>query len=100
MSVDIIVIRGAGDKQGPDIEDRLCCTVAVALSRGRNELDENCGLQSIAITSVLRPNLRTGMLVEIQDSLQGQVWKGKIASIRHTVTGTEATSEMQIQRPL
>lgn len=98
--VDIIVVRGAGDKQGTDIEDRLICTVEVALARGRNEFDENSGLQSIAITSVLRPLLRPGHLIEVQDALNGVTWRGKLTSIRHTVSLAGAYSDMQVQRPL
>lgn len=102
MNVDIIVIRQPGDKQGEDIEDRLICTVNVALERGRNEFDENSGLQSISLSSVLRPSLMPGMLVEVQDSLQGASWRGKITTVAHAISsldsGAEAITNLTIKR--
>ncbi len=99
MSIDIIVIRGVGDRQGDDIEDRLISSVDVALARGRNEFDENSGLQSISLSCVLRPSLVTGMLVEVHDALQGEVWRGKITSVRHIVSGSEAITDIEVVRP-
>lgn len=99
MTIDIIVLRGLGDRPGDDIEDRLITEVGVALERGRNEFDEKSGLQSIALTCVLRPTLAPGLLVEVHDSLQGEVWRGKITSVRHVVAGDEAITELEIVRP-
>lgn len=99
INVDIVVIRGDGLRQGEDIEDRLICEVVVAIERGRNECDENSGLQSIAITSVQRALLRTGMTVQVEDSLQGASWVGKITSVRHSTSEGEPITELAIQRP-
>ena len=98
-NVDIVVIRGDGLRQGADIEDRLICEVIVAIERGRNECDENSGLQSIAITSVQRASIRPGMTVRVEDSLQGASWVGKIAALRHNTSEGEALTELTIQRP-
>ena len=40
MSLDIFVMRGAGDRRGEDIVDPLIgSSIPVAIQRGRNELD-------------------------------------------------------------
>ncbi len=38
--MDILCIRGSGDRPGDDITDPLLSTVEAGLSRGRAELDE------------------------------------------------------------
>lgn len=97
-SVDLIVVRGQGLRQGPDIEDRLICQVDVALQKGRNECDENSGLQSVEITSFLRTDLRCGKLVLVEDSLQGESWVGKITYVRHYVSLDDTYSDVRVVR--
>lgn len=99
MSVDIMVIRGDGDRQGEDIQDRLICHLDVALARGRNECDENSGLQRVVISSRLRTDIGNGLVAEVQDSLQGATWRGKVTSVRHAVSGHTITSDFTIARP-
>lgn len=98
-SIDIVVLRGEGDKVGTDIEDPLACTIEVALARGRNELDANSGLQSIATSCSLRGTLVPGMLVEVQDALQGETRRGKIKGVRHIVSApsVEAITELDLE---
>jgi hypothetical protein len=88
MSIDIFVIRGAGDKRGPDVEDALLCSIDAAVERGRFECDNNSGLQPIDISCVLNMSLTVGDLVRIEDSLYGVSWAGKITSVRHSVSIT------------
>lgn len=99
MSVDIMVVRGDGDRQGEDVQDRLICTLEVALARGRNECDENSGLQKVVISSRLRTDVRNGLVSEVQDSLQGATWRGKVTSVRHSVEGQVISSDFTIVRP-
>lgn len=98
-NVDIVVLRGEGDKVGEDIEDPLACTLEVALARGRNELDANSGLQSIATSCTLRGSIAPGMLVEVQDALQGEVRRGKVRGVRHVVSApsVEAITEIDLE---
>lgn len=99
MSVDIMVVRGDGDRRGEDIQNRLICQLDVALARGRNECDENSGLQKVVISSRLRSGILNGHVAEVQDSLQGAAWRGKVTSVRHYVEGHVVSSDFTIVRP-
>lgn len=96
--IDLIVVRGDGDKTGPDIEDPLISTTEVALARGRNEIDANSGLQSVVLVSKYRTGLRLGQVVAVMDALQGETWVGKLAGIAHRAEGPQLLSELTIER--
>jgi hypothetical protein len=100
VSVDIIVLRGAGDKRGPDIIEPLIAEPIVAVERGRNELDTHSVLQQpIQMTTTFRTGVELGQLVEVIDALQGEVWRGKITGISHRISGGEVQTTLDILRP-
>lgn len=100
MTVDIIVLRGAGDKRGPDIVDPLVSEPVVAVERGRNELDTHSVLQQpIQMTTVFRLGVELGQIAEVVDALQGAVWRGKITGISHRISGSEVQTTLDILRP-
>lgn len=84
--MEIIVFRPPGDNQGDDIVDPLLSTVAVGLSRGRAELDENSSAHQLnTLTINYRAGLELGQLVEVVDLLLARVWKGKIIGITQQI---------------
>lgn len=97
--VDIVVRRFAGDREGDDIVDGLLSTIPVAQNRGRNELDEQSISKSpIRYQMVFRAGVRLGQLVEVNDSLEGATFRGKIADITHRIQPTAAVTELTIER--
>lgn len=99
MTVDIVVYRNAGLNQGDDIVDRLITSTAVALERGRAELDDRATQkEDVDNTTVLRSGVRLGQLVEINDSLQGRTYRGKITAITHRIGQTSVKTTISIRR--
>jgi hypothetical protein len=97
--VDVTVIRGAGDIFGEEITDVLFSTDGVAVQRGRNLIDANASARIVSMTTLYRPGLQIGQLVEVHDSSMGAVWRGKITDIGLSVEGIEVTADLQIERP-
>jgi hypothetical protein len=81
--MDILCIRGDGDRPGEDIMEPLLSTVEAGLSRGRAELDEGALSDEQRLETILI-DLRLGQLIEVDDSTLGR-WRGKITSLSHQV---------------
>ena len=92
--VDIIVRRHGGLRPGADIVEPLIGgNEAVAVMRGRNELDERAqAFTPINLRVVARTGLLPGQLAEVNDSDQGRSYRAKIKSVRlvHTTDGDGA----------
>ena len=86
--VDIVVIRGSGDRPGDDILDSLLATVEAALSRGRMELDEVALADEQQLECVLT-DYRLGQIIEVDDTTLGE-WRGKVTGLAHRVTIDES----------
>lgn len=98
MALDVIIEREPGDKDGEDIVDPLISTVAIALIRGRNELDQRATPKvPVRYTTVYRKGLLLGSLVEIADSLYGRIVFGKITAISHAISPEGAISELIVE---
>lgn len=85
--IEAYVQRGAGDLPGPDIIDPLMSELPVLLLRGTAAIDRASNLQKIYLDLVYRPFVARGQLVEVQDSMQGANWRGKIQAIAYTARG-------------
>jgi hypothetical protein len=96
--IDIVVVRGSGDRPGEDIESPIISTVAAAVERGRNMIDSNSGLQDVEVESVVRLSARCGDLVEVHDALMGASWRGKVSGVRHQLTGSVPSTVFTIER--
>lgn len=96
----IIVQRGDGLSQGDDIVDPLITCLPVALARGRNEMDEQAsGFQDVELTFFFRAGLRLGMVVEVHESLFGEVWYGKLVSLAHRFDGAATITTARVRKP-
>ena len=81
--IRVTVQRAPADRPGPDISDPLITSAAVAVERGRNEIDRNCSPRLIDTrTTGLRVDLQPGMLIEVSDA-DGSVWRGLLQGVVH-----------------
>ena len=96
--IDIFVVRGTGDKRGPDITDPLITDLSVALARGQVEVDSNVAMRTVQMSANHRTGLRVGQLVSVVDSLQGEAWRGKITSVDNAVENAKMTSRIAVER--
>lgn len=100
MSIDLVVVRDEGDKQGSDIVERVLSDALVAIERGTTEINDNESVLSVKLTTNYRSGVRKGMLVKVYDDLQGSVWVGKIVGITHAVRGSDIWTDLDIERPV
>lgn len=98
--IDVIVQRGAGNRPGQDIFEPLLSSVPAAVARGRSEIDVHSDLQTVSLSIVYRSGLEKGQLVEVHDDFTGEVWRGKIVGVQHTVVEDEISTELTILRPV
>jgi hypothetical protein len=96
---EIVVIRGAGDQEGPSIEDPYLTTTLAMIARGQHEIDDAADMDEVTLEAVFRSGLDVGQIVEVHDSSQGQTWIGKIVGISHAFTLAETISTLTIKRP-
>lgn len=97
---DIIVRRNGGRNPGEDIVDPLIATDAVALQRGRQELDENAqGFTPVSTTIVPRSGLQPGQVVEVNDSHQGASYRAKVTSVtlRHEFSDRAVAGRINLE---
>lgn len=92
------VIRAPANIVGVDIVDPLLTTDAVAIQRGRNEIDAASKITPTTLTIIHRDGLETGQTVEVMDSLQGRTWYGKIVGIDIALEFSKLTTTLSVER--
>ena len=101
--VHICVTRNGGGMEGEVVVDELISNDAVALSRGRSELDASQMAQrSLTVDIPYMTGLRLGQLVKVTDILQGVVHDGKIVGISHSAVpdkGTGGLTKVELALP-
>jgi len=95
--MDIVVVRGAGDKDGGLIESALMTSIAVALEKGRIALDLASGLTEVVVVCKYR-RFELGSIVEVSDNDLGEVWRGYIVGIVEKFSDEGAFSELRVLR--
>lgn len=93
------VIRGAGDKKGPDVIDPLISSDLIAILRGQYEINESEPKSEGTLTCLPQSGFRTGMVVSILDTLQGIEWRGKIKALTLNNSVSKARVVLTIKRP-
>ena len=98
--VDLIVQRHGGDAPGDDISDPLIATDAVALVRGRNELDARA-LDKQLVDYELLPmaGLAPGKLLEIHEAGTGLVFRAKVKAVGLSKSLTRGRITVTLERP-
>lgn len=95
------VYRGPGDRPGPDISDPLIGSPAIALARGRAEMDARAHPRlSVRRTIPHRPGLALGLLVRVADPLTGAGRVERITGIRHRLQGAALLTDLTLDFPL
>ncbi|MBV5328485.1 MAG: hypothetical protein JZU65_12770 [Chlorobium sp.] len=78
--ISVTVERFPADRQGADISDALITSEAVAIERGRNEIDASFSSREIVTGSgPLRGFMNPGRLVEVMDMETGP-WRGRLTA--------------------
>jgi hypothetical protein len=86
--MDIICIRGNGDRSGDDLYEPLLSDVNAGLERGRVELDEGALSDEVSLETILLDQ-RLGQTIEVDDRSIGRFY-GKVTSLSHSVTIDDA----------
>lgn len=95
-----VVIHNAGLTPGKDIIEFILSSNLAQRSRGLAELGKRgSDIQVADMTIKYRTGLRIKQMVEVQDSLQGVSWKGKIVGISHRVDNGQISTRLDIERP-
>lgn len=96
---DLTVQRDQGDKPGDNIIDPLLTTTEAALARGRAELDESSRRKTrVKLTTMYRPGVALGQIINYFDSLLGGNWAGKIIGISHKAGQGRLITELDVIR--
>lgn len=98
MPIDIIVVRGDGDKDGGVIQDPLLSTLPAAIQRGVKELNDADDTETVEVDAAYTPEADTGLLLAVDDSNYGQVWVGRIMDVSHGVNGGAPRTLMSVRR--
>lgn len=85
--IDLVVIRGAGSKQGDPIVDSLITSTGAALERGRVEIDLASINRENTVTIPFRAGLRPGLVIRVVDALLGAAWNGIVTDCDLVVEG-------------
>ena len=98
--IEILVTRGAGDRQGPDISDPLITSVPVALAKGAAEINRSCSdRKTLSLETVLLPFFLPGCLARITTYKGRRTGKLRSMEKEYSLTGQEftATCRMDIE---
>ena len=88
MSIDITVLRYAGDRPGDDIFDVLLTEENAAIARGFGELNaQSVTHREVVLDVPYLPNLGMGQIIYAHESLSGKPIVGRITGI--TVQGSK-----------
>lgn len=98
--LDITVQRGAGDVFGSDIVEPLLGSVPAALSRARAEIDAAHPVRKLKLVTTFQGNVRIGQLIDVEDSLRGQISRGKVVGIEHVAADGALVSHLDLEVPV
>ena len=96
--VDLVVVRGDGDRDGGEIFDPLLSATEVAIARGTQEINAATPVNTVTLQTVYRAGVRQGQLVEVLDAMQGETWRGIIMGIHHVVEGPAVYTQLEIEK--
>jgi hypothetical protein len=97
-TIDIVVLRGSGDKQGDDIVSGLLSNLQVAQFRGAVAINDAAPHYDVSLRTYYRPGVRTGQYIAVMDASQGRTWFGKIVSLNHVLERPAYYTDMKVRR--
>ena len=98
MSIDIVVVRGAGDRQGPDIVSGLLSDIDVALLRGTTAINDATSIWEVQLRTHFRTDVRNGDTVMVIDQLQGETWYGRIVGVNHVLERPLVYTDLTVEK--
>jgi len=98
VSLDLIVVRDLGDRDGGEVFDPLLTTVAVALGKGAQLINSYTPVNVVTLKTVFRSGVRKGQLCEVMDAMQGITWRGIIMGVNHVIEGPSTYTQLEIER--
>jgi hypothetical protein len=98
MSVDVVVVRYDGDRDGGELFDPLLASIDAAVARGTQEINASTPINTVTLQTVFRTGVRRGQLVEVLDAMQGVTWRGIVMGINHVVEGPSVYTQLDIER--
>ncbi|MDR3088559.1 MAG: hypothetical protein LBU39_01920 [Desulfobulbaceae bacterium] len=101
--IQVLVTRGAGDKRGQDISDALITSEAVAIERGRNEVDQSFSdRETVTLTSPFLQWLAPGEMVRMIDegSRLGKIKSWSMDVSRGQAAGYQAAISLTIEQEM
>lgn len=97
----VVVQRGDGDFRGPVITNSLLTNDALAIERGRVELEYSSShMQDVRITALYRANLRCGQIAKVVDADQGETWYGKVTGLQYRREGMFNVVDIDVEKPI
>lgn len=96
--IDLIVVRGDGDRDGGEIFDPLLSSTEVAIARGTQQINASTPVNTVTLQSIFRTGVRVGQLVEVLDAMQGETWRGIVMGLSHVVEGPTIYTQLEIER--
>lgn len=97
--IDIIVLRGAGDREGGEIFEPLLSDIAPALQRGKFEIDVNTPKIRTSMEIEYTPSLSQGDQVSAVDSRTGEVVVGVVSELSHVIDGPVIYTKTVVEVP-
>jgi hypothetical protein len=90
--------RNGGNQPGADITAPLLSSILALHARGDQELDRGEATGRVEMTTVFRPGLAPGQLIEIHDALYGRTFRGVLTAVRHQIGQNHPVSQLTISK--
>lgn len=97
-TVDIVVVRCDGDRQGDDIVSGLLSDVNVAILRGTAAINDATPVFDVTLRTRFRTDVRNGQTVTVIDQFQGETWTGRITAIDHVLERPKVYTDLTVER--
>lgn len=97
-SVDIIVVRGSGDRPGEDIVSGLLSDLDIAMMRGASDISDSTPIYDVSLEVGFKPGILNGQYVMVLDEFQGSAWYGKIVSVTHVIEHPSYYTTLRVER--
>ncbi|MBF0193478.1 MAG: discoidin domain-containing protein [Magnetococcales bacterium] len=90
--------RNSGQSPTKDIIAPLLSSEAALNARAQQELDLGEALQIVEVTTIFRPGLAPGQLIEVHDALYGRTFRGLLIELFHSINNNTQTSKLTISK--
>jgi len=97
----ITIARKTQNNPAPAVTEKLLSTQQAMIERGKTELYSNGEDVNIHNLSMpLQSLIKTGEIVEVQDTDQGEVWRAKNTATSISISANGINQTTSLERPL